>query len=404
MNDRKFKGMQIARTQQIRKTERGYIVPSQNGHGTYLVTEDRLFPNIKICTCPDYELRKQPCKHIFAVQCFITKEVDSEGNITVTQIKRITYAQEWSAYNKAQTSELKLFDELLKDLLESVPESIQKMGRPRLPLREQLFCSIIKVYSQLSSRRASMLYAYATDRGFIAHKPYFNVVSTLLNREDITPILLEFVKKTALPLSTVETDFAVDSSGFRTTSFNVYCKEKHKTTQTHKWLKAHICIGTKTNVVTSVVVSDEHVNDSPQFIPLVNATVDAGFAVHEVSADKAYNSTDNYNVVDSIGGVAYIPYKSNTTATVGRTGNKGRLWRKMFHYFKLNQDEFYEHYHKRSNVETTFSAIKKKLGETIKSKNRTAQVNELLCKIIAYNITVLIQEIHELGIEPKFVF
>ena len=45
----------------------------------------------------------------------------------------------------------------------------------------------------------------------------------------------------------------------------------------------------------------------------------------------------------------------------------------------------------------------KELGEMIKSKKKTAQINELLCKIIAYNITVLIQEMHELGIEFSFI-
>ncbi len=39
-------------------------------------------------------------------------------------------------------------------------------------------------------------------------------------------------------------------------------------------------------------------------------------------------------------------------------------------------------------ADSTFAAIKKKFGETIKSKNRIAQENESLCKIIAYNITV----------------
>ncbi len=39
--------------------------------------------------------------------------------------------------------------------------------------------------------------------------------------------------------------------------------------------------------------------------------------------------------------------------------------------------EFFEHYHKRSNVETTFMAIKTKFGDTLKSKNEVAQVNEL---------------------------
>jgi len=61
------------------------------------------------------------------------------------------------------------------------------------------------------------------------------------------------------------------------------------------------------------------------------------------------------------------------------------------------------HYHKRSNVESTFVSIKRKLGDTLKSKNSTSQINELLCKIIAYNITVLIQEMYELGIEPNFI-
>jgi len=42
-----------------------------------------------------------------------------------------------------------------------------------------------------------------------------------------------------------------------------------------------------------------------------------------------------------------------------------RLWMKMFHYFQYNQEEFMEHYHKRSNVETTISAIKSKMGETV---------------------------------------
>ncbi|MEA3202379.1 MAG: hypothetical protein QOI63_45, partial [Thermoplasmata archaeon] len=31
-------------------------------------------------------------------------------------------------------------------------------------------------------------------------------------------------------------------------------------------------------------------------------------------------------------------------------------------------------------------------------KNRVAQTNELLCKILAYNLTVLIHEMHENGL------
>jgi transposase len=61
-----------------------------------------------------------------------------------------------------------------------------------------------------------------------------------------------------------------------------------------------------------------------------------------------------------------------------------------------------QHYHRRSNVETTFSMIKAKFGERLRSKTRTAQENEVLCKILCHNVCCLIQSIYELGIEPTF--
>lgn len=62
------------------------------------------------------------------------------------------------------------------------------------------------------------------------------------------------------------------------------------------------------------------------------------------------------------------------------------------------------HYHKRSNIEATNAAIKHKFGETLKSKNPTAPVIELLAKIVAYNLTVVIHEMYENGIKPEFAF
>ncbi len=60
-----------------------------------------------------------------------------------------------------------------------------------------------------------------------------------------------------------------------------------------------------------------------------------------------------------------------------------------------------ECYHKRSKVQTTFSMIKSKFGR-LRSKTRTAQINEALCKVLAHSLCCLIQSIYELGIEPTF--
>jgi hypothetical protein len=59
-------------------------------------------------------------------------------------------------------------------------------------------------------------------------------------------------------------------------------------------------------------------------------------------------------------------------------------------------------YHRGSNVETTFSLLKAKFCERLRSKSVTGQVNEVLCKILCHNVCCLIQSIYELGVEPTF--
>jgi hypothetical protein len=59
-------------------------------------------------------------------------------------------------------------------------------------------------------------------------------------------------------------------------------------------------------------------------------------------------------------------------------------------------------YHKGGNVETTFHMIKSKFGDSLRSKTKTAQINEALCKVLCHNICCLIQSMFELNIKPEF--
>ena len=74
----------------------------------------------------------------------------------------------------------------------------------------------------------------------------------------------------------------------------------------------------------------------------------------------------------------------------------------MWGYYTYNRAAFLEHYHKRSNAETAFSMVKAKFGTKLRSKSPTAQVNEVLCKVLAHNLCVLIQSMYELGVQPTF--
>jgi transposase len=198
------------------------------------------------------------------------------------------------------------------------------------------------------------------------------------------------------PLRSLETDFAIDSSGFGSTLYEKWYDHKYGVTRNRcVWVKTHIASGVKTNVVTAVRILDKDAADCPQFVPLVKETK-RHFSISEVSADKAYASLDNFEAVAECGAKAFIAFKSNTT------GAAGGQFEKAFHYFQFNQEEYIAHYHKRSNVESTFSAIKRKFGANVVSKNPHAMTNEVLCKIICHNLTCLIQEQETLGIVPVF--
>jgi hypothetical protein len=120
-------------------------------------------------------------------------------------------------------------------------------------------------------------------------------------------------------------------------------------------------------------------------------------AVQEVVQGYLIISGDNLQTAVDPGATPYIPFKSNTT---GKSGSE--LWKKLFHYYSYKREEFLIHYHKRSNVETTFSMIKAKFGERLRSKTETAQINEALCKVLCHNLCVVIQSMYELGVAPEF--
>ena len=113
-----------------------------------------------------------------------------------------------------------------------------------------------------------------------------------------------------MPVAGIENDFSVDPTGFRTTTFNAYNGYKHGQKKEHRWVKAHLCAGVKTNIVAAVAITDSKGGDSPQSGPIVKKTAE-GFTINEVSADMAYSSRLNLQLAANAGGKAYIPLKKS---------------------------------------------------------------------------------------------
>lgn len=98
-----------------------------------------------------------------------------------------------------------------------------------------------------------------------------------------------------------------------------------------------------------------------------------------------------------LGGVPSVPFKSYSIP-----GEPGSLWERMFGYFQFRRDDFLKHYHKRSNIEATISLVKARFGDGVQSKTDVATRSEVYCKLVAHNLSCLVMEQYELGIEPVF--
>jgi hypothetical protein len=414
MSIREAKGRQIADRFKIARHGNLYLVPSQSGNGKYSVDLEA-----GRCSCPDFEFTQATCKHMFAVAFTVERErktvtetqADGATKTTVTEtvkVTRKTYPQQWPAYNMAQTKEKAIFLYLLHQLCQGVGSPAQHgAGRRRFPLEDMIFAMAFKVYSTVSGRRFMTDLRDAHARNYISSLPCYNSIFNYFESEVLTPYLQMLIEETALPLASIEEDFAVDSTGLSTGSrfkwhdtkwggVHVQFGDTRRVPERREWLKVHITCGVKTNIVTAVEITDAHAGDSPQFPALVEKTAQ-NFTMRQVSADKAYCSGNNMKAVVNAHAMPYIAFRVNAKGTAGSD-----LFKRMFHFYAYNSERFMQNYHKRSNVESTFHMIKAKFGDSLRSKTRTAQINEALCKILCHNICCLIQSMYELNLKPKF--
>lgn len=392
---RQLKALELAARVRILFDGAAWLVPSQTTDAKYRVSIG-VEPS---CQCDDFTLHRQPCKHILAARFVCAREYGAQGPAIITDapVKRPSYPQDWPLYNLAQTTEKHRFRELLFDLCHGVADlPAPPTGRRPHHTRDAIFAMAFKVYSGFSSRRfhADLTDAYSAD--YLSARISGMKVCSFFEKADFTPILHDLIVRSSLPLKSVETTFAPDSTGFSTSRFIRWHDEKYGERSGRDWVKAHAICGVKTNVITAVVIEGRDAADSPQFKPLVLTTAE-NFIVKEVPADKAYLSHDNLELLEKLGGTAYVPFKTNS-----QPGEAGSLWERMFFYYNFHREEFLTHYHQRSNAESTFSMVKAKFRDHVRSRTSTAMKNEVLCKFLCHNICVVHQSHIELGIEPIF--
>ena len=303
-----------------------------------------------------------------------------------------TYSQpSWSIYERACSQEKLMFFRILKDAVDylMIDYEYKGNGRPPVYLADIVKAICIRMYSNYSSWRAESELKIARAMGVIDEVPKRSTLNKYLQSPAVAKLLNKLYKVIAAPLAQIEVYFAADATGISNAYGNKRWREVRHTKEEMKaartFNKLHIICGVKTNIICSAKVTAGTAHESPHFKQLLDDTAKI-FSPKEVSADAGYLSKENAESIEAIGAVPYIMSKRNVNVPergpVTAWGGMLRLWKhhKMF---------FAEHYHKRSNVESTFSMMKRKWGQFCRSKLLVSQENEILAKIVCHNSAVL---------------
>ena len=118
LDPRQQRGLVLANGSRIKRlTDSTWLVPSATSSGGYVVDT-----STRTCSCPAFELRSVRCKHQWAVSYARHEVTAPDGSKVITETMRVTYRQNWPAYNAAQCEEKERVQMLLRGLCAGIKQ------------------------------------------------------------------------------------------------------------------------------------------------------------------------------------------------------------------------------------------------------------------------------------------
>lgn len=296
-----------------------------------------------------------------------------------------------AVYNFMQENEIPMFFDLMPGIVKNVLyiDSLwEGVGRPPLKLYDVLICLLVKEYFQLSLRRSIGMLKLLKSAKIIDIEtvPSFKTLSNYLNKPEIQKILQDLIAVTSAIFAEVETHMATDSTGISTlTRSSWYEIRVCKKSERKDHLIVHTTVGTESNVVAAIDIRIKQGEDNIIFRNHVKRVKNLFRNIKDWSGDSMYLARENCNAVAEIGANPWFRLKSNTTAKA-----KGSpAWKKMVNTMREKPEIAEPKYHKRSNVESTFSAKKRKFNRYVRATNNIAKINEETLAWVCYNFSII---------------
>lgn len=180
-------------------------------------------------------------------------------------------------------------------------------------------------------------------------------------------------------LLTARLYLAADATGFSLRAASThYIHRLGQTIEQRDVLKSLDLVDVPTGLIVATRALPGHRHEAPHLVPLLRTVP---LVVPELYADKGFDSEAIHRYLRSRGTSGYIPTRG-TEAPVVRYPLRRRAWA----YRQEHPKEWDRHYHRRPFVESTYHAVKSRVGERVAGNTPRRQERYHWAKVWAYDL------------------